>query len=164
MIVFMTALLVVLYQLTCHRNQRAKDDQIQICNLCRDNHKTQLWLSFLILSFLTTCTSAVTEIEDLLTCLDELNSTLQKSDAMLYTATISDVERCKDKVLNCYMEELIMVLSEEQMDHKRANCFFHFNATLIPEVGCPQCEMYSLQNISTFLRILTNTLQRINST
>uniref|UniRef100_A0A3P9I9A4 Interleukin n=1 Tax=Oryzias latipes TaxID=8090 RepID=A0A3P9I9A4_ORYLA len=162
MMVFMT-IIMVLFKLTCHRNQRVKDSQIQICNLCRDNHKTQLWLSFLILSFLTTCTRADSEIEDLLTCLENLDSTLKKSDAMLYTAPLSDVEKCKHMVLKCYMVELIMVIIEEKIHDKKADCLRHFNETLTPEVGCPQCEMHSLQNISTFLKILTNTLQKLNS-
>ncbi|KAM4584372.1 interleukin-15 [Odontesthes bonariensis] len=163
---FMTALLVILFQLACSRDQRAKDAQFQLtCNLCRDSHKTQVYLCFLILSLLSICTHASheTEIEDLKQCMEELKGRIEKSTAMLYAPSVNDnKENCNHMALKCYMLELMMVVEEEEITHK-TSCIYTFNSTLRPEVGCPPCETYSLQNITIFMNRLTRFLEKVNT-
>ncbi|XP_054875833.1 interleukin-15 isoform X2 [Poeciliopsis prolifica] len=87
---FMTALQVILLQLSLPRDQRAKSDLFQstwkLC--CRDSHKTQVWLCFFTLSFLTSCASATPiKVGDLQTCLEkELKVTIEVREEFLGAA------------------------------------------------------------------------------
>ncbi|XP_070845937.1 interleukin-15-like [Chaetodon trifascialis] len=167
---FMTAPPLILVQPTCPRDPRTNGVQLQsTCNLCRESLKTQVWLCFLVLSFVSTfaCAASVPGTADVQTCLDELKSAIQKSDAMLYAPSVNDVEeKCKVMSLRCYMLELIMVLDEEEIFDNNADCLMDFNDELPPEansVGCPPCEAYSLKNITTFLERLESLLQEMTS-
>nr|BAN84544.1 interleukin-15 [Oplegnathus fasciatus] len=168
---FMTALPVILVQPTCPGDQRAKGVQFQLtCNLCRESHKTQVWLCFFVLSFLSTYTCAASvsgkDTEDIQTCLKELKGNIEKSDAMLYAPSSNDVEEnCKIMSLRCYMLELRMVIDEENIFNEFADCIVDFNESRLPEVvnsvGCPPCEAYSLKNITIFLDRLNNLLKEM---
>ncbi|XP_074485489.1 interleukin-15 [Sebastes fasciatus] len=147
--------------------QSTKDVQFQsTCNLCRESHKTQVWLCFLVLSFLSTFTCAAPGLPTIQICLNRLKDAIERSDAMLYAPSSNDVEeKCKMMSLRCYMLELMMVIIEEDIKGSKANCIFDFNERL-PEakhVGCPPCEAYSLKNITVFLERLNNLLQEMNS-
>ncbi|XP_024859530.1 uncharacterized protein LOC108239486, partial [Kryptolebias marmoratus] len=162
---FMTALQVILFKLMCPRDHRAKSIQFQLtCVLRRDSHKTPLWLCFLILSVLSTCSSAasMTEIKDLQTCLGSLRVSIEKSDAMLYSPSVNEVtDVCKEKVLQCYMLELLMILEEEDINDPEAPCIGHFSRDLKPEDGCPPCEIHSLEDSKKFYQNLETILQKI---
>uniref|UniRef100_I3KLG7 Uncharacterized protein n=1 Tax=Oreochromis niloticus TaxID=8128 RepID=I3KLG7_ORENI len=127
--------------------------QIQLtCKLCRESHKTQVWLCLLVLS-----TSGETNENVYLF----LNS-FQKSDAMLYAPRIQDFpDNCTEMVLNCYMLELKMVLREEEIEDNLQECVHDFNSNLQPSFSC---ETYTLQNITTFMERLMDLLQKLNST
>ncbi|XP_040003144.1 interleukin-15-like isoform X2 [Xiphias gladius] len=145
-----------------------KGVQFQLtCNLCRESHKTQVWLCFLVLSFLSisTCAAHRDDTADLQTCLSKIKHTIEKSDAMLYAPSINDIEeKCKSMSLKCYMLELIMVLDEEDVMNKKASCILDFNDNLQPNsVACPPCEAYSLKNITIFLDRLNNLLEKITA-
>ncbi|XP_070780033.1 interleukin-15 [Enoplosus armatus] len=166
----MTALPVIHVQTTCPGDPRAKGVQFQsTCNLCRESHKTQVWLCFLVLSFLSTsaCAASVPGTEIVQKCLDMLKPTIEKSDAMLYAPSTNDVEEnCKMMSLRCYIMELIMVLNEEEVKDNKVNCIFDFNKTLDQQanyVGCPPCEAYSLKDITMFLHRLNNLLEEFTS-
>ncbi|XP_056264660.1 interleukin-15-like isoform X1 [Pseudoliparis swirei] len=167
----MTAFPVILVQPTCPGGQRAKGVQFQLtCHLYRESHKLEVWLCFLILSFLSTSTCAAPEPEtfQLLKCLkfEGLKNAIEKSEAMLYAPSSSDIkENCKMKSLKCYMSELIMVIVEEEIQDPKAHCIFDFNERLPPDhpVDCPPCEAYSLKNIKVFLKRLMRLLQEMNS-
>ncbi|XP_068445285.1 uncharacterized protein [Clinocottus analis] len=153
---FMTASPVSLVQPTCPGEQRAKGVQLQsTCHLCRESHKTQVWLCFLVLSLLSSSTCAAPEPPTLhlLKCLR--SETLKNAIE----------EKCKMMSLRCYMLELMMVIGEEEIQDKKARCIFDFNATLPTEhpVDCPPCEAYSLKNIKVFLERLISLLQEMNS-
>ncbi|XP_035762278.1 uncharacterized protein LOC118453969 isoform X2 [Neolamprologus brichardi] len=169
----MTALPVILFQLTCHRDQRARGFQIQLtCKLCRESHKTQVWLCLLVLSLLSTptCANSVSEARDLRICLNGLiheGKSFQKSDAMLYAPRIQDFpDFCTKMVLKCYMLELIMVLDEERIGGDSQECVrdFNYNLQTTKNDRCPACETYTLQNITTFMDRLMDLLQKLNST
>nr|XP_046272028.1 interleukin-15-like [Scatophagus argus] len=164
---FMTALPVVLVQSTCPGHQRARGIQFQsTCSLCRESHKTQVWLCFFVLSFLSayTCSASVTDTEHLQICLEKLIHTIEKSDAMLYAPSANDIkENCINVSLRCYMLELIMVIDEEEIVDNNVDCIIDFNEQLIVDpVGCPPCEAYSLKNITVFLERLNNLLEERN--
>lgn len=154
-----------LFQLICPRDQRAKAAQFQsTCNLCRESHKTQVWLCFLVLSLLSTstCATSLPETADLQICLKKLRHSIEKSDAMLYAPSTDDIkDTCKIMSLKCYMLELIMVVREEEVEDNKTDCIFHFSETLHPEVGCPPCESYSLKNITIFLDRLNTLLEEM---
>ena len=42
---------------------------------------------------------------------------------------------CKNMGLICYMLELMVVISEEEITDNKADCIVHYNATLHPEVS-----------------------------
>ncbi|XP_034543004.1 interleukin-15-like isoform X1 [Notolabrus celidotus] len=164
---FMTAPPVILVNPTYPGDPHTKCIQIQLaCNLCPDSHKTQVWLCFFILSFLSTCTCAVSskDIEHFNICLDHLKSSIQKSDAMLYAPSTNDVKpACVNMSLNCYMLELKMVIDEEDVWNNYTQCINEFALSLSSSanaVGCPPCEAYSPQNITIFLERLNTLLQR----
>ncbi|XP_020484315.1 interleukin-15 [Labrus bergylta] len=157
----MTVPPVILVQTTCHRGQRARGDLFLLtCNLCQEGHKTQVWLCFLILSFLGMSTCAVSErdMANLKECLKWIKPSIEKSDALLYAPSANEVEeKCKNMSLKCYMLELKMVIEEEDIRHKKADCIFDFSDTLPSDAnyaGCPPCEAYSLRNITIFLNRL----------
>uniref|UniRef100_M4A5P7 Interleukin n=1 Tax=Xiphophorus maculatus TaxID=8083 RepID=M4A5P7_XIPMA len=164
----MTALQVILLQLTLPRDQRAKSDLFQstwkLC--CRDSHKTQVWLCFFTLSLLTSCVNATpVKVQDLQTCLQkDLKGAIETSDAKLYAPTAENVtDSCQHKVLSCCMLELMMVFEEEDTDPSKTQCIFNFNSTLTPEINCPACEIYSLENSTVFYDRLLIILQKINA-
>ncbi|XP_039470016.1 interleukin-15-like isoform X1 [Oreochromis aureus] len=143
--------------------------QIQLtCKLCRESHKTQVWLCLLVLSLLSTptCANSVNDAGNLQKCLKQLTPSVKKSDAMLYAPRIQDFpDNCKKTVLNCYMLELKMVLREEEIEDNLQECVHDFNNNLQPSFdGCPACETYTLQNITTFMERLMDLLQNLNST
>ncbi|MEQ2314664.1 hypothetical protein AMECASPLE_014520 [Ameca splendens] len=149
-----------------HTGAPSKSDLFQstwkLC--CRDSHKTQVWLCFFTLSLLTLCNCDIspTESRDLQKCLGVVRATIEKSDAMLYTPSNYDVtDRCKQKMLRCYMLELMVILEEEETGDKTKQCIFHFNHTLQPETSCPECEIYPLQNSTIFFDRLVSILQKI---
>ncbi|XP_073323501.1 interleukin-15-like [Pagrus major] len=163
----MKALPVIFVQPTCPGDQRAKGIQfLSTCNLCRESHKTQVWLCFLILSFLSTsmCAAPVPNTKHVKDCLQELEKDIKKSDAMLYAPSANEVKKnCKRMSLRCYMLELVMVVDEEEIRNNFTDCIDDFAETL-PEtdpVGCPPCEAYSLKNITIFLKRLNNLLEEM---
>ncbi|XP_044203109.1 interleukin-15-like isoform X1 [Thunnus albacares] len=165
---FMTALPVILVQLTCPGDQRPKGAQFQLtCNLCRESHKTQVWLCFLLLSFLSmsTCSAQGPHLRDLKHCVEEVKQTIEKSDAMLYAPSTDDIkENCRIMALKCYMLELIMVLHEEKITIDAVYHILNFNEYIktmpgADQVGCPPCEAYSLKNITVFLARLNHLLE-----
>ncbi|XP_078118517.1 interleukin-15 isoform X1 [Sander vitreus] len=168
---FMTALPVILIQPTYPGDLQAKGVHFQsTCNLCRDSHKTQVWLCFLVLSFLSTSTSAafvpVPNTSHAQSCLKSLKNAIEKSDAMLYAPSANDVEKnCKVMSLRCYIWELLVVIMEEEIVGPKANCIFDFNARLPKDnfVGCRPCEAYSLKNITVFLDRLNNLLEEMTT-
>ncbi|XP_051242683.1 interleukin-15-like isoform X2 [Dicentrarchus labrax] len=167
MTALMSALPVILAQPTCPGDQRAKDVLFQsTCNLCRESHKTQVWLCFLILSFLSpfTCAASVPDVTEVKICLNRLKPAIEKSDAMLYAPSGDDIkESCKITSLRCYMLELIMVAGEEEIMNNDTECIMDFNDTLptVESVVCPPCEAYSLENITIFLERLNTLLENM---
>ncbi|KAE8300296.1 hypothetical protein D5F01_LYC00433 [Larimichthys crocea] len=169
---YMKALPVIIVQPACLRDHRAKGVQFQLtCNLCRESHKTQVWLCFLVLSFLSihTCVAAVPGTAEVLLCLEGVKQEIQKSDAMLYAPSASSADdkvkaKCKEVWLRCYMLELKMVLDEERIANRNADCILDFYEKLSNNtVGCPPCEAYALKNITVFLERLNNLFQEINT-
>uniref|UniRef100_A0A8P4KGF0 Interleukin-15 n=1 Tax=Dicentrarchus labrax TaxID=13489 RepID=A0A8P4KGF0_DICLA len=152
MTALMSALPVILAQPTCPGDQRAKDVLFQsTCNLCRESHKTQVWLCFLILSFLSpfTCAASVPDVTEVKICLNRLKPAIEES--------------CKITSLRCYMLELIMVAGEEEIMNNDTECIMDFNDTLptVESVVCPPCEAYSLENITIFLERLNTLLENM---
>ncbi|XP_067441032.1 interleukin-15 isoform X2 [Thunnus thynnus] len=146
----------------------SKGAQFQLtCNLCRESHKTQVWLCFLLLSFLSmsTCSAQGPHLRDLKHCVEEVKQTIEKSDAMLYAPSTDDIkENCRNMALKCYMLELIMVLNEEKITIDAAYHILNFNEYIkrmpgADQVGCPPCEAYSLKNITVFLARLNHLLE-----
>ncbi|KAF1395370.1 hypothetical protein PFLUV_G00010810 [Perca fluviatilis] len=128
---FMTALPV---QPTYPGDLQAKGVHFQsTCNLCRESHKTQVWLCFLVLSFLSTSTSAafvpVPNTSHAQSCLKSLKNAIEKSDAMLYAPSAVQ-ESCKVMSLRCYILELLVVIMEQEIVGPKANCIFDFNDRL----------------------------------
>ncbi|KAM7419428.1 hypothetical protein PAMA_016514 [Pampus argenteus] len=160
-------LLVILVQLSRPGDQREKGNHFQAtCNLCRESHKVQVWLCFLVLSFLTLpACSAYEHIGDLPTCLSTVKHNIEKSKATLYAPSLNDIKNCEMMMLKCYMLELSMVLNEEEVDD--ADCIFDFNSKLMSDEdntdGCLPCEAYSLTNITVFLDRLNQLLEERNS-
>ncbi|TNN89486.1 hypothetical protein EYF80_000089 [Liparis tanakae] len=167
----MTSFPVILVQPTCPGDQRAKGVQFQLtCHLYRESHKLEVWLCFLILSFLSTSTCAAPKLETvhLLDCLkyETLRNAIERSEAMLYAPSSSDIkENCQMKSLKCYMSELIMVIAEEEIEDPKKYCIYDFDDRLPPDypVHCPPCEAYSLKNITVFMERLTSLLQEMKS-
>ncbi|XP_068583372.1 interleukin-15 [Cebidichthys violaceus] len=170
----MTAFTVNLVQPTCLGDQRARGVQFQsTCHLCRESHKTQVWLCFLVLSLLSTSTCAAPWETDLQKCLksERLKNAIEQSDAMLYAPSNSDVkENCKKKSLKCYVVELVMVIIEEEIVNAETHYILDLNETLPAldkpaayPVDCPPCEAYSLKNITVFLERLNSLLQEMSS-
>ncbi|CAK6958615.1 interleukin-15-like isoform X1 [Scomber scombrus] len=165
----MTDFMEALLQFTCPGDQRKKGIQFQLtCNVCRESHKTQVWLCFLLLSFLSTSScSAHPPLSDLKICVENVKHSIEKSDAMLYAPSTNDIheskETCTNMMLKCYMLELIMVLDEEGIVSNEADCIIAFSEEhLSPEynVHCPPCEAYSLRNITIFLDRLNHLLEK----
>lgn len=119
------------------------------------------------LSFLSiqTCAASGPTTAEVQVCLGEVKQEIEKSDAMLYAPSADDVEaKCKEVSLRCYMLELIMVLDEESIMDKNANCIIDFYEKLSHNtVGCPPCEAYALENITIFLERLNNLFQEIHT-
>ncbi|XP_023259968.1 interleukin-15 [Seriola lalandi dorsalis] len=166
---FMTALPVIFVQLKYPGVQRVRGVQFQsTCNLCRESHKTQVWLCFLVLSCLSVsmCAASKDDTAKLHFCLNKIKHTIEKSDAMLYAPSINDIEEsCERASLKCYVQELMMVLTEEEeVKDNKVQCILNFNEKLNPNsVGCLPCEAYSLQNITIFLDRLNNLLEKMTS-
>ncbi|XP_038569091.1 interleukin-15-like isoform X2 [Micropterus salmoides] len=170
---FMKVIPVILVQPTCYGEKRAKDVQFQsTCNLCRESHKTQVWLCFLVLSLLSTSmyAASVPGTDIVQTCLEKLKHTIEKSDAMLYAPSRNDYHgNCKNMTLKCYMLELIMVLNEEEIVDNKVDCILDFNAKLLEDqsdqhnTGCLPCEAHSLKNITIFLERLKTLLEEITT-
>ncbi|XP_026160243.1 interleukin-15 [Mastacembelus armatus] len=161
----MTTPQVILFQLTCPGDQRAKGVQFQLtCNQCQESHRTQVWLCFLVVSFLSISTCAADHSPARLkTCLQNVQPTIEKSDAMLYAPSINDIkDNCKARSLQCYIFELMMVLDEEEVSGKGEDCIFAFNSTLQANPdGCPPCEVHALKNITVFLDRLNTLLEKM---
>nr|AZL96432.1 IL-15 [Trachidermus fasciatus] len=170
MTAFTTASPVIHVQPAWPGEQRAKGVQFQLtCHLCRESHKTKVWLCFLVLSLLSTSVCAAERPSVyLLNCLgsERLKNAIKRSDAMLYAPSTSDVkENCKESSLKCYILELMVVIVEEEIQDKKAHCIFDFNASMPTNypVDCPPCEAFSLKNITVFLDRLFSLLQEMNS-
>ncbi|XP_060948503.1 interleukin-15-like isoform X2 [Limanda limanda] len=153
----MTRLPVNCVQLSCPGDQRAKSVQFQF--------HSSLW--FLVLSFLSLSSCAVEDTTDLRMCITNLRNTIEKSDAMLYSPSIDDIEEnCENVSLKCYMLELEMVLDEEEVYDGNASCILAFKERLDSNShtgGCPPCEAYSLQNITIFLDRLITLLEKLTA-
>uniref|UniRef100_A0A672I6V9 Interleukin n=1 Tax=Salarias fasciatus TaxID=181472 RepID=A0A672I6V9_SALFA len=159
----------ILSQLTCVGDQRAKGAQFQsTCKLCRESHKTQVWLCFLVLSFLSvsTCATCLDEIEDLQHDMENVKPMTKNSDAMLYAPIIDNRANCTCRYLDCYILELLMVMKEEGVSKEYGSIrAFHENMSreLKHDDGCPTCEEHPLENITIFMDRLTNLLQELNA-
>ncbi|XP_032355706.1 interleukin-15 isoform X3 [Etheostoma spectabile] len=156
---FMTALPVILDQPTYPGDLRAASTSSRPTTFAERDTK---------FSFLSTSTSAapVPSTSHAHICLKDLKNAIEKSDAMLYAPSASDVkENCKMMSLRCYILELLVVIMEEEIVGPRANCIRDFNATLPKDnpVGCQPCEAYSLKNITVFLDRLNNLLEEMNT-
>ncbi|KAL3066577.1 hypothetical protein OYC64_016514 [Pagothenia borchgrevinki] len=173
MIDFMTAFPVILVEPTCHGDLRAKGIQFHsTCNLCRESHTTQVWLCFLVLSFLSTspCAASLPETLELQICFDGLREAIKNSSAMLYAPNevMNDVEEnCTLMLLKCYMLELMMVIHEEEIKTLDADYIFGFNHDFLEKHntdGCRRpCESYPLVNITRFSERLQRFLEEMNS-
>uniref|UniRef100_A0A3Q2CBR2 Interleukin n=1 Tax=Cyprinodon variegatus TaxID=28743 RepID=A0A3Q2CBR2_CYPVA len=86
-------------------------------------------------------------------------SASQESDAMLYTPSSNYTV---NKVLECYMLELMMIIMEEGLNRTEFDCFRYFKNKLLPKPNCPECETYPLKNTSTFFATLETILQKIS--
>ncbi|KAK5899102.1 hypothetical protein CesoFtcFv8_008616 [Champsocephalus esox] len=148
MIDFMTAFPVLLVQPACPGDLRAKGIQFQsTCNLCRESHNTQVWLCFLVLSFLSTspCAASLPDTHDLQLCFDGLRQAIkfQNADAMLYAPNevVNDAEEeCKlNMSLKCYMLELVMVIHEEEIRTDDTEFILDFNGRFQLEHNTDGC-------------------------
>ncbi|XP_075888864.1 interleukin-15 isoform X1 [Nelusetta ayraudi] len=146
---------------------RAKGVKFQPnCSHCRESSRSQVWLPLLLLSFVSAyaCVASELRTEDLKPCLTGLRNAIEKSDAMLYSPSPNDIqENCKNMSLRCYMLELMMVIDEEDITGKNADCITDFSDMLPKEhlTDCPPCEAYSLKNITIFLERLNNLLEEM---
>lgn len=113
---------------------------------------------------MSTCANSVQQ-DALQACLKQLKPAIEKSDAMLYAPAVQDIPaNCAKVVLKCYMLELIVVISEEEINDGRQDCILDFNDAMPVDVGhCPPCETYTLQNITIFLDRLKDLLQKMKS-
>ncbi|XP_075947504.1 interleukin-15 [Anarhichas minor] len=174
----MTAFTVIPGQPTCPGDQRAKGVQYwSTCHLCRESHKTQVWLCFLVLSLLSTSTCAApykstANLQKCLKGLDKLKNAIERSEAMLYAPSNNDIkENCKRMSLKCYLMELVMVIIEEEIQDAETHCILDFNEDLPPldkqpaayPVDCPPCEAYALKNITVFMGRFNSLLQEMIS-
>ncbi|KAF7653943.1 hypothetical protein LDENG_00076790 [Lucifuga dentata] len=164
---FMTAQLQIHARL-CVTKQQAKCAQLQLsCNVCSESHRTQVWLCFLILSFLSTsaCAASVAVVSELQICLDRMKHTIEKSDALLYAPSSDDIKiNCRIMSLKCYMLELEVIFIEEDIEDKEIQCILGFSYRLPPEdsfVDCPPCEAYALKNTTIFLGRLKSLLHQL---
>nr|XP_020447478.1 uncharacterized protein LOC109955551 isoform X2 [Monopterus albus] len=177
---FMTSTPLILVQLTCHRDLRAKGIQLQsTCNLCRESHKPQVWLCVLVVSFLSISTCAAIKPErELKRCVMGLHDNIKKSDAELYAPSLDEInENCDNEMLRCYILELMMAINEAELQAEveaevfgtKERCIFdyfhlyYFSETLHNSGDCRPCEAYSLQNITIFLERLNNLLEKMSS-
>ncbi|KAM3623353.1 uncharacterized protein V6R79_010081 [Siganus canaliculatus] len=161
---FMTALPVILVQTTDPGDKRTKDVHFHsTCNLYQGSHKTQVWLCFLVLSFLSayTCAASIPDTyKSAQHCLKNLRSSIENYDSVLYTPSTNVAAHCKVMSLRCYMLELVMVIHEKELLDKNTECIMDFSETL-PEhesVDCPPCEANS-NNITIFLKNLNGLLE-----
>ncbi|XP_072249015.1 interleukin 15, like [Leuresthes tenuis] len=92
-------------------------------------------------------------------------------DCRLYTPTIQDYENCPVSTLKCYAAE-IQVLTEElelsglkRFLTRKVNVQLKKLASLInqKESECRQCELFTENNVTTFLADLLSTLNMVNS-
>uniref|UniRef100_A0A665ULT6 Interleukin n=1 Tax=Echeneis naucrates TaxID=173247 RepID=A0A665ULT6_ECHNA len=149
----------------CPAAPRAKGNQFeQTCKLCRESHKIQVWLCFLLLSILNISVCAASNTAMLQECVKMITKSIERSDAMLYSPSVHDIkENCERASLTCYVQELLMVLDEEEVTRKAA-CIINVNERLCVEPeGCPPCEAYALKNITGFLEGLNTLLEKMTS-
>ncbi|XP_076003930.1 interleukin-15 isoform X2 [Genypterus blacodes] len=135
----------------CLYKRRAKGVRLRQCyNICPGSHTTQVWLSFLILSVLSTsaCAASLAITASLQTCLDGIKHT---------------IESCRMMSLRCYMLELEVIFFEEDVEDKVVDCKWNFEETLPPidaSVDCPPCEAYARKNTTVFLSRLKDLLHQ----
>ncbi|XP_053712542.1 interleukin-15 isoform X2 [Synchiropus splendidus] len=126
------------------------------CKVC---HK--VWLGVLVLSFLSGTTSATSDYEDVLRCLEKLTDSFQDSTAMLYAPSVNTEDKCEEMSLKCYLTELMMVIGEQEINNLYTRCIDDFNAGLLESDRCLQCEVHPQQDITTFLKQLRELLERL---
>ncbi|XP_076003929.1 interleukin-15 isoform X1 [Genypterus blacodes] len=151
----------------CLYKRRAKGVRLRQCyNICPGSHTTQVWLSFLILSVLSTsaCAASLAITASLQTCLDGIKHTIERSDALLYSPSTDDIKAsCRMMSLRCYMLELEVIFFEEDVEDKVVDCKWNFEETLPPidaSVDCPPCEAYARKNTTVFLSRLKDLLHQ----
>ncbi|KAM8843123.1 interleukin-15 isoform 1-T1 [Synchiropus picturatus] len=129
------------------------------CKVCR-----KVWLGVLVLSFLSGTTSANSDYEDLLRCLEKLTDSFQNSTAMLYAPSVNTEDNCELMSLKCYLTELMMVIGEQEINNLYTRCIDDFNDGLLESRSqdlCLQCEVHPQQDITTFLKQLRELLERL---
>ncbi|XP_034043726.1 interleukin 15, like isoform X4 [Thalassophryne amazonica] len=153
---FATALLVI--ELTSSREQRPKGAQFLLsCSLCRLSHTTQAWLCFFVLS-----------AAEVSMCLDNMSDIIKKSDALLYTPSINDIEEnCIISSFSCYMLELEVIFFEQDIvENEDVDCIFHYKDALPSEThsaSCQPCEAYALKNTTVFFNSLKALLEELTA-
>uniref|UniRef100_A0A3Q3MFL2 Interleukin n=1 Tax=Mastacembelus armatus TaxID=205130 RepID=A0A3Q3MFL2_9TELE len=148
-------------EISIKKCQLKKKQTLTNINLCK---QTLSELSSFYRSFLSISTCAADHSPARLkTCLQNVQPTIEKSDAMLYAPSINDIkDNCKARSLQCYIFELMMVLDEEEVSGKGEDCIFAFNSTLQANPdGCPPCEVHALKNITVFLDRLNTLLEKM---
>ncbi|XP_028323254.1 uncharacterized protein LOC114475878 isoform X6 [Gouania willdenowi] len=140
----------ILFGFTCPGDQRGslsrptKDALFQsTCQLCRESHKTQVWLYFLVLSLLSTstCVTSTPEIADLQTCVKKLRDLIEKSDAMLYAPSLNEVEQHQMQFLSS--RDIKLVLPAGWLPTSRMGRSVNdSNATFPPQIGTATCAVY----------------------
>ncbi|XP_049576318.1 uncharacterized protein [Syngnathus scovelli] len=142
--------------------------RLSLCpHLCRDRRTTQVWLCVFVLSlfFSSSCALSLGDSKRVQQCLSGLTPSIEESSAMLYAPSMNEIRaKCHHLSLKCYLEELVMVIDEEEVDNVYANCIEEFNETLQTEsnaVNCQPCETHSLGNVTTFLDRFKTLLQAL---
>ncbi|XP_034043724.1 interleukin 15, like isoform X2 [Thalassophryne amazonica] len=127
------------------------------CSLCRLSHTTQAWLCFFVLS-----------AAEVSMCLDNMSDIIKKSDALLYTPSINDIEEnCIISSFSCYMLELEVIFFEQDIvENEDVDCIFHYKDALPSEThsaSCQPCEAYALKNTTVFFNSLKALLEELTA-
>ncbi|CAL8286574.1 unnamed protein product [Arctogadus glacialis] len=141
------------------------------CDHCRKCHKRHVWLCLFILSILSSSTCATAAPSDvtleLHRLLKRINSSIEKSDALLYSyaPTPENPEKCKNMSLICYVCELKVIIFEEEIEEEKPE-IYHLENILplqLSSVNCPPCEAQTLVPATKFRQNFKDLLEKRNS-
>ncbi|XP_035993449.1 uncharacterized protein LOC118563226 isoform X1 [Fundulus heteroclitus] len=79
------------------------------------------------------------------------------------TPQVQPAKQCTHKVLRCYMLELKVIIREENVDINKTECILIFDERLKPETNCSECEVYPLENSTTFYNKFKTILESLTS-